>query len=64
MEPAAPDAAKNICMNIIPMDVPVVRRLEKERGKIVAPVTVRIDISGSAWGKSEEFITEGWRCGL
>lgn len=46
--PAAPEAAKNICMKIIPMAVPVDRILWKKRGNNVAPKTVTIDINGKA----------------
>mmetsp|Transcript_10636 Transcript_10636/g.15813 ORF Transcript_10636/g.15813 Transcript_10636/m.15813 type:complete len:82 (+) Transcript_10636:441-686(+) len=46
MDPAAPDAAKNICMNKIPIAVPVVLKLEKNFGKVDAPTTVRMEING------------------
>jgi len=46
MEPAAPDAAKNICINSTPNAVPLAERLEKKEGKVVAPATVRMDVSG------------------
>ena len=46
IEPAAPDAAKNICMNKIPMAVPVALKFEKNFGKDDAPTTVRIEING------------------
>ena len=47
MEDDAPDAAKNICMNNIPMDVPVVRNEEKNLGNSVADDTVSNDNIGN-----------------
>uniref|UniRef100_A0A7S1ZN86 Uncharacterized protein n=1 Tax=Trieres chinensis TaxID=1514140 RepID=A0A7S1ZN86_TRICV len=47
IEPDAPEAAKNICMNSIPIAVPVARILEKNVGNIVAAMTVSTDVSGS-----------------
>mmetsp|Transcript_30047 Transcript_30047/g.45977 ORF Transcript_30047/g.45977 Transcript_30047/m.45977 type:complete len:98 (-) Transcript_30047:202-495(-) len=46
MDPAAPDAAKNICMKMTPIVVPVMVRVEKKVGNIVAPITVNIEIRG------------------
>mmetsp|Transcript_39922 Transcript_39922/g.60337 ORF Transcript_39922/g.60337 Transcript_39922/m.60337 type:complete len:99 (-) Transcript_39922:1204-1500(-) len=47
IDPEAPDAAKNICMNKMPTAAPAVRILEKNLGNAVADITVRIDVSGS-----------------
>ena len=46
IEPAAPDAAKNICINATPNAVPVSLIDEKKLGNIVAANTVKIDIIG------------------
>ena len=46
MEPPNPETAKNICMNRMPIAVPVERSLRKKDGKIVADETVRIDMRG------------------
>mmetsp|Transcript_11004 Transcript_11004/g.15480 ORF Transcript_11004/g.15480 Transcript_11004/m.15480 type:complete len:170 (+) Transcript_11004:85-594(+) len=48
MDPAAPDAAKNICMNSMPMDVPVSLIFEKKLGYRVAAATVTSDTDGRA----------------
>ena len=48
IDPDAPDAAKNICMNNIPMAVPAIRILAKNFGKRVAANTVMVDVSGNA----------------
>ena len=47
IDPAAPDAAKNICMNKMPTALPVVRNFEKNLGNTVADATVNKDISGN-----------------
>lgn len=51
IDPAAPEAAKNICINITPTAVPVKDSSLKNLGNIVAADTVATDISGSAYSK-------------
>ena len=48
MDPAAPDAAKNICMKIIPIEDPVDRMLLKNLENNVALNTVTMEIIGRA----------------